>query len=307
MSKLESISSNPTIREYAQGAAQSAQSSLADFIAPTVPVATSVGRYKEYDQKNRFRIPSTLRALGGNATQVGFDATDKTYNCSPHALDFPIDNLEALESDDLENMFQEAADMLADIAALAHEKTVVDSALAAAGGGTALDTGANDDVIDQLDGAVLNIIKAAKYGGLMGVGIAMGAGFWRKIKNHKSVISRFTGAGSRTFANPSVTDLGELLIAKVDARVSLMVVDDAPEGKDEDINFILDNSALLFARKPNPTRRDPSFMKTFRLRNQWMVPGSYMKQDGRGEVAKFDWSEDVKVTNSSAVTRFNVT
>jgi hypothetical protein len=47
-------------------------------------------------------------------------------------------------------------------------------------------------------------------------------------------------------------------------------------------------------------------MKTFRLRGQFMVPGSYMKEDGRGEVAKFDWSEDVQVTNAAAVVRRTV-
>ncbi len=47
-------------------------------------------------------------------------------------------------------------------------------------------------------------------------------------------------------------------------------------------------------------------MKTFRLMNQFMVPGSYMRDDGRVEVAKFDWSEDVKVCNSSAAHRLNI-
>ena len=63
---------------------------------------------------------------------------------------------------------------------------------------------------------------------------------------------------------------------------------------------------LIFARKEAPSRRDPSFMKTFRLMNRFMVPGSYMRDDGRVEVAKFDWSEDVKVTNSAACVRLNV-
>jgi hypothetical protein len=63
---------------------------------------------------------------------------------------------------------------------------------------------------------------------------------------------------------------------------------------------------LVFARKDAPTRRDPSFMKTFRLMNQFMVPGSYMRDDGRVEVAKFDWSEDVKVTNNAACVRLNI-
>ena len=47
-------------------------------------------------------------------------------------------------------------------------------------------------------------------------------------------------------------------------------------------------------------------MKTFRLMNKFMVPEFYMRDDGRVEVAKFDWSEDVRVTNSAAVRRLNV-
>ncbi len=85
-----------------------------------------------------------------------------------------------------------------------------------------------------------------------------------------------------------------------------MVYDNAPEGKAESISFVLDSTVLVFARKANPTRRDPSFMKTFRLMNKWMVPGSYTREDQRAEVAKFDWSEDVRVTNSGAVIRLNV-
>ena len=38
MGKLDSISSNPTMRQYAQGAAQSAIQPVADFLAPPVDV-----------------------------------------------------------------------------------------------------------------------------------------------------------------------------------------------------------------------------------------------------------------------------
>jgi len=85
-----------------------------------------------------------------------------------------------------------------------------------------------------------------------------------------------------------------------------MIYDTAPEGKDESISFLLDSTILIFARKTAPSRRDPSFMKTFRLMNKFMVPGSYVRDDGRVEVAKFDWSEDVQVTNSAACVRLNV-
>ena len=85
-----------------------------------------------------------------------------------------------------------------------------------------------------------------------------------------------------------------------------MIYDAAGEGKAESISFLLDSAVLGFARKDAPTRRDPSFMKTFRLMNKFMVPGSYLRDDGRVEVAKFDWSEDVKVCNSAACVRYNV-
>lgn len=306
MSKLASISANAMLREYSQGAAQSMTSAVAEFIAGTVPVATSVGKYKEYTQKNRFRIPNTRRSLGGAATQIGFSAEDKNYNCQPHALDFPVDNLEKIENADLENIFQEGADMIAEVAGLSHEKTVIDKAMAAVGAGTALAVGANDDIIKQLDTDILAVIKAAKFGGLMGIGVLVGAGAWSVIKNHASVRNRFVAGGKQQFANLNINQLGQLLIAEAQCAVSLLCYDNAAEGLDEDIEFIMDGDVLIFARRDQPTRRDPSFMKTFRLRGQFMVPGSYQTQDGRGEVAKFDWSEDVQVTNAAAAIRRTV-
>ena len=97
-----------------------------------------------------------------------------------------------------------------------------------------------------------------------------------------------------------------MLITNAACQVSLLCYDDAAEGLDESIKFILDGDILVFARRDQPTRNDPSFMKTFRLRGQWMVPGSYITEDGRGEVLKFDWSEDVQITNAAAAVRRTV-
>lgn len=306
MSKLASISANPVLVEYSQGAAQTATSSVADFLAPTVPVATSVGKYKVYTAKSRFRVPDTRRAVGGRAAQIGFDADDGNYNCAPHALDFPVDILEQAESEGLMNLMQEGADICSQVGALAHEKTVITTALAALGAGTALSIGANDDIVSQIDTNVLANIKAAKMGGFMNIGIVFGAGAWRVTKNHASVRGRLLANGKNVLANVSLEDFGSLLISKCDARVSLMCYDDAPEGLPEDIEFVLDGDIIVFARVAQPTRFDPSFMKTFRLRNQWMKPGTYTRDDGRVEVAKFDWSEDVQVTNAAAGVRRTV-
>jgi len=304
MSRLSDISASPTLKAFSQGAAQSNIMPVADFLAPTVEVPTSVGRYKKYTEKNRFRIPATLRAIGGRAAELSFDVADETYNCNPHALDYPVDNLEKLEVGELEDMLREGAISCAEVAALAHEKAVIDAALAAVGNGTAKTWNSSADPVNDLDDAIMTVIKAAKYGSLMGIGVLFGAGAWKIFKNASAVRGRMiAGGGKDSLAVPSETTAGSLLIGRPDVRTSYMVYDDAPEGKTADVKFVLDTSVLIFARRANPTRRDPSFMKTFRLSGQYMVPGSYIREDGRVEVAKFDWSEDVKVTNSAAAVR----
>ena len=158
---------------------------------------------------------------------------------------------------------------------------------------------------------ILSVIKAAKYGSLMGVGILFGATAWKIFKNQSKVRGRFVvgnggGKASLGLAVPTEESASQMFVGTPDVRTSYMIYDSAPEGKAESVNFLLDSTILVFARKDAPTRRDPSFMKTFRLMNQFMVPGSYMRDDGRVEVAKFDWSEDVKVTNNAACVRLNV-
>jgi len=311
MSRLSDISASPTLREYAQGAAQDAIMPVADFIAPTVEVATSVGRFKRYTEKNRFHIPNTLRTLGGRASELRFEVSDATYNCEPHALDYPVDNLEQLESEGLEDMLREGVTAVAEVAALSHEAVVINAALEAVGAGTDKTWNASADPVSDIDDAILGVIKAAKYGSLMGVGVLFGATAWSIFKNQEKVRGRFVvgtgkGTGKLGLAVPTESSAGQMFIGNPEVKTSYMIYDTAPEGKEESISFLLDSTILIFARKAAPSRRDPSFMKTFRLMNKFMVPGSYVRDDGRVEVAKFDWSEDVQVTNSAACVRLNV-
>ncbi|MBP7830684.1 MAG: hypothetical protein KA248_12280 [Kiritimatiellae bacterium] len=310
MSRLASISSDPVLKEFAQGVAQDSVMPVADFLAPTVPVSKSVGRYKKYTEKNRFRIPDTLRALGGRATELKFEVSDDTYNCEPHALDYPVDNLEQLEADGIMNMLREGAVAIAQVAALSHEKRVIDAALEAVGAGTAKTWDAASDPVSDVDTSILQVIKACAFGSVMNVGVLFGATAWKIFKNAAAVRNRFVvGSGGKSgvgLAVPSEQSANQLFIGSPEVRTSYMVYDTQPEGKAADYSFLLDSTVLVFTRMPQPSRLDPSFMKTFRLMNNYMVPSSYVRDDGRVEVAKFDWSEDVKVTNTAAAVRLNI-
>lgn len=313
MGRLADLSASPMIREYAQGAAQGAIQPVADFLAPPVSVPTMVGRYKVYDEKHRFKVPHTLRAIGGPATQITFDVSDATYNCEPHALDFPVDNLEQIEEDGLENMLQEGADMCAEIGALSHEKSVIDAAVTTLTGGVINSVwNATTDPVDEIDTQIMAVIKAAKVGSSMSIRVLFGATAWRFFKNHTLVRQKFIignrgGAAGQSVAIPTIENVSQLFIATPEVMNILTVQDTAAEGIASSMAFLLDQKVIVFAAKASPTRRDPSFMKTFRLAGQWMVPGFYERDDKRVEVAKFDWSEAVVITNSAAAKYLNVT
>lgn len=304
-SRLSNIAAKATLREYAQGVAQSTVAPVADFLAPTVEVSGPVGYFKRYDDKNRFVIPDTTRALGGKAAVLGWDKSDATYNAKPNALDVPVDVAEGDADDSLEAALQEAADLGAEVGALAHEKRVIDLALATLGAGSTFDFDAGVDVIDALDQEIITVSKNTGYGSLMGIGLLMGPTFARKLKNHPLVRARITGGGKKDAASPSIEQLIELLMLKPEVRLSAMIYDTAPAGKAATRDFLLDNTCIVFARRESPTRRDPSFMKTFRLRKSWMAPRVYTEADGRTEVAAMDWSVDVQATNATAGKRLN--
>jgi hypothetical protein len=299
-SRLAALAAKTTIQEYAQGAAQEATAPVADFLAPTVEVGLPVGYFKQYTEKSRFRVPDTRRAIGGRATELGFDASDSTFNCKPHGLDVPIDQMEGMADQSLEGLLQEGADMAAEVAGLRHEKTVVDLAVTTLTGGVqAINFAAGQDVVNQIDVYLIAVAKAARAGSLMGMRLLFGPTFMRRLKNHESIKARFP-IGKNQVINPTIGDILSLFIFNPTAQMSAMVYDDAPEGKTADLKFVLDDKLVVFAAKSAPTRRDPSFMKTFRLRGAWMAPRVYSRDDGRVEVAAMDWSEDVQVTNSAA-------
>lgn len=301
---LAQLSGRPKIREYAQGRARDAIGQTAQFLAPTVEVSTMVGKYSKYDEKTRFKIPETLRSLGGNATLLQFAKTDQNYDCAPHALDTPLDNIEIDEADG-ENLLMEAADESAALGGMAHEARAIDTALAAvsATGGVGNWSSASVDPVDELNNLIVAVYLAAGGYPTMEVRILMDPTGLRTFFANPKVKAYFPGAKEIA---PSIENIQRLLVGKTNVQTTWLATDTAAPGLDPTMAFKLSSTVLLFAASQNPTRRDPSFMKTFRPRGRWMVPGSYDKQDGRGKVVKLDWAEALVVANSAAAKRLAI-
>ena len=305
-SKLQTISANQFITDYAQGKAQTSMQPVADFIAPTVAVPFSTGRFKVYSERYRFKIAKTERGPGGRAVEIGMDQTDGAFNCEAHAIDVPVDVLELDAGANALVTMQDAADLAAAQGALSHEKKVISMAVANATNTAVTWTSGSTDIVAQIDAKVLAVIKTAAAGSGAGVGIVFGPTAWMTFRNNATVRGRFVvGSGNTRIGGQPVQIVDEnaatgLFIGNPMVKVAYIAEDTAADGQTPSMSFLMDDKVLIFARTDNPTRRDPSFMKTFRLSGKFMVPGSYSRDDGRVEVAKFDWSEDVKVTNAPA-------
>lgn len=304
---LAQLSGRPKVREYTQGRARDATGAVAEFLAPTVETSTYTGKFSVYDEKTRFKIPETLRSLGGDATQLGFSKLDKNFDCEPHALDVPLDNIEIEEADEGagEDLLMEAADEAAALGGMAHEVRVLDTALngIAAVGGKGNWTAAAVDPVDELNQAIKDVYLAAGGYPSIEVGILLDPSGLLAFFANAKVKGYFPGAKEIA---PTIENIQRLLIGKTNVQTTWLAIDTAPEGLNPNLSFKLQNKVLIFARNSTPTRRDPSFMKTFRKRGAWMAPGVYQKPDGRGQVVKMDWSEDIQIVNSAAARRYDL-
>ncbi len=106
MGKLGTSTFSETLKNYAFGVAQDVKTSLADFIAPRVPVGMGSGQFKKFNEKNAFQVYDTARAVGGPATRMEFSADDEYFNCAANALEATIDDQEREKAGDAQTALE---------------------------------------------------------------------------------------------------------------------------------------------------------------------------------------------------------
>lgn len=303
--RIQSIGTNPTLREFARDASQGSIRKISSFLAPTAEVPTLTGKYKVYDAKHRYKRPSTKRVAGQPVTRIGFTADDANYSLDARALDFPIANIETLNDEGLLNQAMYGTTLLADAAGLDDEAETIEKALAALGAGTDVNFLASGfDPISYLDSVIKEVLLAAKNGAP--VRVLFGTDAFLRVKNNAAVLGRFNGAaGPKALKVPELDDIQAMLFTKPQVQLATMVEDIAAEGQAESMQFMLGSQIVVFACNEKPNTMDPSFMKTFRLMGGFLRPGSYDTEDERDHVLKLDWFQQKAVTNATAAKRIN--
>jgi hypothetical protein len=310
MPRTATATLNYQLTRFAQGHSQDLKSALAEFLCPTVPVPGSAGQYKQFNDLNSFQIYSTARAIGGGATRISFDATDKFYNCQPQALEVTVDMKERDDAGVDNPMAQQLLDegkvkALLNSTILSRDKKVIDAVIAAlaavAGRGQWSDP--DIDPIDQLDEQLEALVTAT--GSSENIRMALGIGPWRKLRNHPKVKARCTGV---QVGGISIEQLSAILMFPVQIRVGTLSYNENKEGKAASKKNMMSDNAIIVYGVPNPTAYDPSAFKLFTTGTgrvdsvrTWRDPSD------RFDVHAVDWSEDVKQTSTAAAVRLAIT
>ena len=300
------VSANPTLTNYAVGLAQDLESALAEFLAPTVEVPSTIGQYKKFDDKNAFQVYETSRAIGGRATRIEFESTDPSYNCKPQALEVPVDDSErdAADADDPIRLDESKIKTLITSTTISHEVKVINLTVNALTAEAGLGEWSNAaiDPVAQIDSVILAISIET---GMLPNRMALGIGAWNVIKNHPLVKARIQGVqtGSVTLEQFA----GMLLNPMIKIRVGVLSRDTTKFGKAKSAVNIMGAQLLIFIASENPTQYDPSFAKTFMGRRGGVTSvRTYREEGARSDIHAVDWSEDIQITGTACGKRINL-
>lgn len=305
MSARSSAGSNPQLTNYAQGLSQDLASAMANFIAPPVPVAATIGHYKSFDSKNAFQVVDTARAVGGPAKRLEFDADDPTYNCQPQALEIAIDDSERDAAGDNQQQLEEAKTRtLVSSSVVSHENAVFAAVKAglAASSGVGVWSSATNDPIADIDAQIESIAIAC---GMMPNRIAFGIGAWRVFRSHAKVIARQPGAAviGLTTAQAAMMTLNPA----IEVKVGILSKDTAKFGAAKSTSNIVGAEVFVFYASPAPTQYDASFAKTF-MGGAGGVDNVrvYRSESNRSDILAVDWSEDIVITSAACGRRITL-
>ena len=294
-----------TLKSYAFGVSQDISKSLADFIAPRVPVGVSAGMYKKFNDKNAFQIYNTTRPIGGPATRIKFEATDGNFNCTPNALELPIDDSERDSAGDAQQNLEEAKTRTLVISgATARENqvlTLVKAGISPVAGIGVFSDAAVDPIV-QIDAQIQAIAIAT---GMMPNRMVIGLGAWAVIKNHPKVLARRPGADSNTVNRSMLSSM--LLNPQMDIQVGILSKDTTKFGKGKSAVNIVGAEIFIFMGNDNPTQYDPGFAKTFSIGSTSVEDVyTYRDESCRSDVLAVDWSEDIEVVSTEVARRISV-
>lgn len=289
------------LTDYARGIGPGEIDPAAEILAPTVPVATAAAKYKSFDDKNAFQVPDTMRAIGGPANRLHFDASDPDFNCLPNALEITVDDAER-KGGDIVGIEQAKTKVLVTSAMRAHSVQVANKALTLSAAATPAwsDPAVGNPIKDVND----QIHALSTAVGAMPTHIVWGLTAWRYFSEHEKVAAKFK---SGVITPGAIKAANLLLNPNIEHVITPLVKDTAKAGAAKSNSEVYGANLFIFFRSASPTLFDPSFMKTFRVGGNTIEAVSmYRDERSSSDVLKVDWMQGVYVVSTVSARRLTI-
>ena len=287
---------------------------IAEFVAPTVPVQSTDGDYAQFDTGIPFARVNTQIDDDTDLPLVKFNGTRAKFNIRPHGLQISISDFAHHRSGSAADVYEQAKikNMLSQqliarefaVADMVAKSTrVADGATYGTWKGTA---GAQADIIGQLDDLIVKVTTDCG-GGIMPNKMVIPLGLWVLIKNHPSVRERLAGIKSAAALSEFA---GMLANPAIDIRIGSICYNAGKPGQAKAMTPIYNSSILLFHGEDTPTTEDFSFMKTFMLDDANFTANGTVhtvrNKLNNGDIHYVQWAQDVRETASHAGIVVNV-
>lgn len=312
---LSSSTLNAELTDYAVGLyPEMAKTRLAEFIAPTVPVATVDGKYTEFDRGLPFSRISTRMGEDGDMPELKVNGRKMSYDIVPHGVKSKVNDFRKIaEAAGADLAEQARVKSLISHQLIAREFDVADAVAASASVadptsygkwfGTA---GKDADIIAELDDIIVKLTE--NCGGVMMPNrMVIPLTLWAKMKNHPSIRERLQGLE----AAAQLPKFASYLVnPAIDIRLGTICYNAGARGKEAKLTPIFGSSILVFNAEDTPTTEDFTFMKTFMLDNgDWQANGavhSVRNELNNADIHYLQWAQDIRSTAAHAGMVINV-
>lgn len=279
---------------------------IADKVFPTVPVLKESDLFAIYKKGAFYRDELKPRPLGGRPAQIGYEIEHGRYHATEWGAEHAVDDRVRVNADTPLSPDEAAMTLLTTQALIRRDKIWADGFFKAGIWGTDW-TGkekatakeeeekqwfpffdAAEKATDPIQFFDQRRIDIAAKTGYKPNKLVLGVDAFRVIKNHAAVIDRikYTQRGIVT------ADILAELFDVEEVLVPWAVINSAPEGKADSINFLINRkSAMLVYAAPSPSLQTPSAGYTFAYVG--LIPGltnafGGVIERGREELAHSD-------------------
>jgi hypothetical protein len=250
---------------------QDEMSFIADRVFPKVPVRKQSDVYFTYNKGDFFRNEARVRGGGTESVggEYGVEATDPYY-CKVHAFHKDVNEQERANQDEPLMADQDAMDFVTQKMLIKRETDWAAKFFVTGVWGTEI-TGVDatptsaqslkfdSDSSDPIKTVTNQIVAMASQTGYRPNTLVMSPHVFYALKNHADILDRikYTQKGIVT------SDLLATLFEVERVFVPWAVVNDANQGADDDIDFIMGKHMLLCYVNPRPALKKPSAGYTF--------------------------------------------